>query len=114
MDICLYLDDVITPWRPTKRADFAAQCFWILGYSRSLEGLIYNEAFLVQMLWQNDRILIRKIPVQPLWTYCLCCVIFGHTFRTRNAGKSTKGSKNLCYSLFSNEVLSHEIGCLGR
>jgi len=38
----------------------------------------------------------------------------GHNFGPRNARKSSKGSKDLHYSLESNEVLSHKIGSLDQ
>jgi len=39
---------------------------------------------------------------------------FGHNFRTRNARKSIKGSKDSYYSLESNKTLSYNSGSLDR
>ena len=56
MHICLHLDDVITPWGLTNRADFVAQIFFDsrLQYE-SLEGFMDFLAFLVQKLWKNKQ-----------------------------------------------------------
>jgi len=106
MHNCLHLDYVITPGsRPIK------SILWIkvlLDYRlqyESLEGLIDFVAFLVQKLWQNNQILIRKIPGNPPGV-CKHFRVFGPNFGTRNARESITGSKDSYYSLESNKTLS--------
>jgi len=62
---CLHLDDVITPGsRPIEPLSWLKLLLDSrLQYeSLDLKGFIDFVAFLVQKLWQNNRILIREIP----------------------------------------------------
>jgi len=79
MQVCLHLDDVNILWELTNRADFLAQILLdFIGVKTTIGvvgGLIDFVAFLVQTLWQNNRISIKDIPgkspryLQTFWNF---------------------------------------------